>query len=161
MSSLDALARRVRRAMANEYDISLADKTRAISTPRPWLSRDGLRIPRAADVGRLEWELRFLELLLDAYGLSAAGVQVVRVPTALRQVEHANGVRSQARYGLYTRMLAAGEPVPPILVERRGGRWFIWDGNHRTHAAREVGVPFLVGLTRRPVQDILARGGRP
>lgn len=133
--------------MARTYEHPLVATSPA---PRPWVCRDGLRIPRAADGLRPEWELRFLELLLGAWSLRPGDVRVVRVPTALHAVEHANGVRSAARHALYKRMLASGEPVPPIAVERRGARWFIWDGNHRTFAARDVGVPFLVGLERRP-----------
>ncbi len=149
MSSLEALSRRVRQCMARTYLHPLAAPAPGARCPRPWVGRDGLRIPRAADVRRLPWELGFLQLLLEVYGLSVREVTVVQVPTALAEVEHANGVRSASRYALYRRMLASGEPVPPVLVERRGPRWFIWDGNHRTHAARDVGVPLLVGIARR------------
>lgn len=148
MSSLEALARRVRRGMAQTFQVSLSTGR----SVRPWVGRDGLRIPRARDARREAWELGFLELLLGAYGVESTQVRVVQVPTALQRVEHANGVRSPARFGLYLRMLSAGEPVPPIFVERTGARWFIRDGNHRTHAAREAGVPFLVGLTPRRAQ---------
>lgn len=151
MSSLEALSRRVRQSMARTHlhPLATSGAVPGGTAPRPWAGKDGLRIPRAADARRLDWELRFLQLLLEVYGLSAHQAQVVRVPAALEAVEHANGVKSPSRYALYRRMLAAGEPVPPILVEHRGDRWFIWDGNHRTHAARDAGVPFLVGIARR------------
>ena len=152
MPSLEAFSRRVRFAMARtfQFPITGSDVRSPSRAPRPWMGKDGLKIPRAADPLRLTWELRFLELLLETYRVSLQEVRVVRVRTSLSRVEHANGVRSQARFVLYRNMLAAGEPVPPLFVERRGERWFIRDGNHRTHAAREAGIPWLVGIARRP-----------
>lgn len=122
--------------------------------PEPW-SDGSIRIPRAADPARLSYDRRFIHDVLAYFAPNAPAVAVVSVPTDVDRVVHANGVRNHDRYELYRTMLSAGEPVPPIFVERLGDRYFVRDGNHRTHAARAAGISQLVGLLVAP--DSVAR----
>jgi hypothetical protein len=115
----------------------------------PWT--DGrIRIPRAGAPEREAYERRFVSEVLAWFAPHATAVRALAVPTDEARVIHANGIRNHARYELYVAMLEAGEPVPPIFVERRGGLFHIRDGNHRTYAARRVGVRELVALTVEP-----------
>ena len=68
------------------------------------------------------------------------------MPTDASRVVHRNPVRNLDRFAMYAAILQAGEPVPPILVDPLGDNFYISDGNHRTFAARQVGVEWLAGL---------------
>jgi hypothetical protein len=114
----------------------------------PWTD-SRIRIPRATDRARRDYDLRFIAETVTCFAPHAEDFEVVVVPTNETQVVHANGIRNHDRYDLYRAMLSAGEPVPPIYVERLGARFYIRDGNHRTFAARAVGVPCLIGLLAR------------
>lgn len=108
-----------------------------------------IRIPRWSDPRRVEWERVFVALCEREFLKPGQRFEPVAVPTAEAAVVPKNGIVNYDRYFLYKAMLEAGEPVPPIVVERYGDLFYIPDGNHRTYAARAAGVKTLRGLAIR------------
>jgi len=113
--------------------------------PAPW-KEGNLHLPAAGDVARVAWDIQFIRDTIKHFNPGARLARIVVVSTEASRVVHGNGIRNYDRYEMYRSMLGAGEPVPPILVEPNGDQWRIPDGNHRTHAARSLGVPALLGL---------------
>ena len=71
----------------------------------------------------------------------------MRIEVSVADLVMTNPVANRARHGMYSRILAAGEAVPPLVVEElAGGKLRVVDGNHRTQAARDVGVSRLVAF---------------
>lgn len=125
-------------------------ETVAGTCPSTRWSDGRIAIPRAGDPARVDWDRRFVEAVLAYFGTASSRYEAVVVPTSEAVVVHANGVRNYDRYDLYRAILGAGEPAPPIYVEPLGASFYIKDGNHRTYAARAVGVTHLVGICARP-----------
>ncbi len=55
------------------------------------------------------------------------------------ELDHEPEVHSKTRFDLYRKMFRAGERLPPIVVQRKGKRYQVLDGNHKVHAARAEG----------------------
>lgn len=109
----------------------------------PWTEGE-LVLPRAGDPARFEFDERIVDSMLLSVPYFETLAAVV-VPVA-RAVAAGQGKVHDRRVDLYRLILRAGEPVPPILVERAGEQWRVLDGSNRVEAARLEGVANLVGL---------------
>lgn len=100
-----------------------------------WVGRDGLEIPKHGTPERDSWNKRFLKAAIQGLGLGfkPKAVQVKPSETTPR-----NAPVNSARLDLYKKMAKAGEPLPPIAVERTAHGWYVTDGNHRIAAHSAV-----------------------
>jgi hypothetical protein len=116
-----------------------------------WISKgDGLKIPHHTDPARKDWDKAYKNLLVNAFGNGdPTRLRPVTIPVLESNLGHY--VREQEGYGgrnrvpLYTRMLAGGDRVPPIVVQKNGLGWRVVDGNARMTAALKNGVTHLKG----------------
>jgi len=96
-----------------------------------WVGRDGLEIPKHGTADRESWNKKFVKAVIKGLGLGfkPKAVKILPSETIPRNMP-VNG----ARLDLYTKMAKAGEPLPPIAVERTAHGWYVKDGNHRVEA---------------------------
>lgn len=118
-----------------------------------WRSRDGIRIPSLGSRERAEYENSFKNQVV---GVFAQGdhkrIQPITIPTD--KASGSNMPVNKDRLSLYTRMLRAGDDVPPVVVRRAGpDSYYLIDGNHRQAAAQATG--------RKELRAYLLKDSRP
>jgi hypothetical protein len=122
-----------------------------------WKSSDGLTIPRAGTPERTAWDQRYLQALADRYtGGDTSKLRQVKVPMDQAKPGHyvgdKPGLYPRYRVPMYRKMLAAGDQLPPVFVERQGPSkniFSIIDGNARHKAATLHGkTKELIGYER-------------
>ena len=110
-----------------------------------WKCSDGLRIPKADNPLRVQWDADYVERLKDYFGGEGREFQPIQVPVA--KVAGGNAAHNAGRLKFYTRLFEAKEPVPPVLVSDIGtGYYNVLDGNHRMEAASRAGATHVPGL---------------
>lgn len=104
-----------------------------------WLSKDGIKIPHSSSPERAEYDKKHLRAVADEF--TNGDVSRLRA-TKIKASDFANSalVYSKPRFSLYKRMLAAGEPLPHVVVEASGPSHYLIDGSHRVAAALDRGV---------------------
>lgn len=110
-----------------------------------WRSSEGLRIPKGGTAERQAWDDQYKQKIADRYaGGDIKKLKPVKVP--VKESAYGHFVPDKAtnmarnRVPLYSRMLAAGDAVPPVFVQRLGNNVFrILDGNARLKAALQSG----------------------
>lgn len=113
-----------------------------------WESADGLRIPKSSSPDRKRWNQAFMEKLKSVFDVAPT---TVKVPVAA--LIQRNPPVNRDRLDFYTNMLAAGDELPPIVVERHGpDQWYVVDGNHRMNAAKLKGHKELDAVIQEPRQ---------
>lgn len=103
-------------------------------------SADGLTIPAVGAPTRKQYERNFQQALANHFAdgnVNALKPATVHIDT----IDTLNPVYNQHRYDLYRRIYRAGDQPPRILLRPTGnGRYIAVDGNHRTIAARALGI---------------------
>ncbi len=103
-----------------------------------WESADGLTIPKHGTPARGRWDKAFMGRVREVF--PTTGRRTIKVPVA--SLDQRNPPVNGARLEMYSQM-AAADKLPPIVVERRGQRWYVVDGNHRMNAAKQQGLTHL------------------
>jgi uridine kinase len=115
------------------------DLTKA-EAPKEWRAKDGLRIPHRTSPARAGWEKSYHKKLVEVFGNGdARRLKKIKVPVSEHMSGHtvmgAVGPGGRDRRGFYSRMVAGGDRLPPIVVRRNGLGWHVVDGNARLTAA--------------------------
>lgn len=105
-----------------------------------WISSgDRLKIPHHTSPARKDWDKAYKNLLVEVFGRGdPTRLRPVTIPVDEKFLghvvkEYVGGSRN--RVPLYTRMLAGGDRLPPLVVRRYGDVWHVTDGNARMTAA--------------------------
>lgn len=101
-----------------------------------WRTPDGLRIPHHSSTARPEWDLQHKRRVTNIFAAgNPAKIEEAKVPTTLAAdwKEDKNG---RDRRRLYGRMVAAGDRLPPIVIDHKGN---VLDGKSRLWVARHNG----------------------
>lgn len=127
------------------------------AAPRGSWTDGTVSIPKGRTAERRRYDALYLEALRKRFG--GARVRLTPIQVDPNELRMTNAAVNRERYGMYRRMLRAGDAVPPLVVENIGGRGErvlrILDGNHRTQAALDLGkrrLPALL-LTRLSLFD--------
>jgi len=149
------LAKTIRRVLKNEAGVDFGEDGKVrLETPaqlvkddgaRPWVSSDGLSIPRKDTVSRKKWDKRFEAQVQSAFG---GPLERVRVPVG--QLRQRNPAVNSARLELYSSMVQGKDELPPAVVQKLpDGSYFLLDGNHRYVAAQKHGLKHLDAFVTR------------
>jgi 8-oxo-dGTP pyrophosphatase MutT (NUDIX family)/GNAT superfamily N-acetyltransferase len=114
--------------------------------PKEWRSKDGLKIPHQTSPERPKWDKAYHGKLVEIFGRGNPDLlRKIKVPVTEQMSGHfvqgAVGPGGRDRRSFYSRMAAAGERLPPIVVRRNGIGWHVVDGNARLTAALKHGLP--------------------
>lgn len=105
-----------------------------------FMSRDGIRIPVNGTPARREWNRKYMQGVADAFSQgNLGGLRSIQVPVDEPSLQGSNMAVNKDRLRLYRRMLAAGDRLPPVVVQKSNQGWRLLDGNHRLEAARALG----------------------
>lgn len=111
---------------------------------RYFMSKDGIRIPVNGTPERREWNRKYMQGIAGAFaGGNLKGLRSVHVPVDEPSLSGGNMALNKDRLRLYRRMLAAGDRLPPVVVQPSGTGWRLLDGNHRLEAAKALGIKRL------------------
>jgi 8-oxo-dGTP pyrophosphatase MutT (NUDIX family) len=111
-----------------------------------WVAKDGLKIPHQSEPARAEWDKAYHNKLVEFFGYGdKTRLKPIKIPvtdTGLSGhfAQGAIGAGGRDRRSFYSRMAAAGERLPPIVVRRNGLGWHVVDGNCRLTAAHKHGL---------------------
>ena len=150
-------------------DLDLAKGIEDMSKAQGWKSSDGLIIPKGGTPERQEWDTRYRAKLVDRF---ANGDKSKLTPVKIPVNEHSfghyvpgeAGAKNLDRYRvpMYQKMLAGGDKLPPLLVQRAGQGWKVIDGNARLKAALQHGkTPELDALELKKGIEEPGRAGAP
>lgn len=110
-----------------------------------WKSRDGLKIPKHGTEERAAWNDGFHGVVARVFaGGDASRLKPVKIPITPNM--GSNMPVNKDRLRLYSRMVADGDPLPPVVVRRNGQSYDLVDGNHRLAAAQAHGRTHLEAL---------------
>ena len=111
------------------------------------------RGPRGRAARRAAYDKRYLAAVKERFGGPRFRLKLITVDA--RGLMMSNAVVNQERYGMYKRMLRAGDKVPPLVVEDISASGApslrVIDGNHRTQAALDVKEYKLQAFLREPI----------
>ncbi len=121
--------------------------------PKSWKGQDGLTIPSYSSPLRAQYDSNYRAKVADTF--AGGNTQALR-PLRIKLddiVTTTNGPVNAARHSLYSKMLAAGDKVPHIVVSKLpSGKYRVVDGSHRYFAAKETGTTDLPAYELKPVQ---------
>lgn len=109
---------------------------------RSWKSRDGITIPRQNSPERRAYDQRYAAAVARHFANGDAS-RMRRIKVPVNQPTGSNMAVNKDRLNLYTRMAAAGDRLPPVVVRRNGLGYSLVDGNHRQAAAQKAGLTHL------------------
>lgn len=112
----------------------------ALKAEKTWRSNDGGAVPSANHPDRKAWDRKYGQQVKQTFGHMG---ELRRVRVKMDQLAHmssGNVVRAKPRLGMYQRMLAAGDRLPPLVIRRNGQMFDIIDGSHRVAAALSRGL---------------------
>lgn len=105
-----------------------------------FMSKDGIRIPVNGTPERREWNRKYMQGIAGAFaGGNLGRLRSIKVPVDEPTLSGSNMAVNKDRLRLYKRMLAAGDRLPPVVVQKSNQGWRLLDGNHRLEAARALG----------------------
>lgn len=126
-----------------------ADELSKKEGQKEWRAKDGLKIPHYTSPARSTWDKGFLGKLVDvfAYG-NPKRFKKIQMPVTEHGISGhfvggAVGPGGRDRRSFYSRMLAGGDKLPPIVVKRNGIGWHVIDGNARLTAAHKHGLSHM------------------
>lgn len=110
-----------------------------------WRAKDGLRIPHHTSPERPAWDKAYHAKLVEFFGNGdPKRLRPVRVDVTPGMAGHfvqgAVGPGGRDRRSFYSRMVAGGDRLPPVIVRRSGLGWHVIDGNARMTAAEKHGL---------------------
>lgn len=112
---------------------------------KSWRSKDGISIPVANTPERKDWDQRYHQSLVQAFGRGdAKALRPLTIDPNDPAISGTNMPVNKQRLNLYRRMAAAGDSLPPVIVRRNGSIGYsLVDGNHRQEAAKQAGLKTL------------------
>ena len=105
-----------------------------------WRSKDGHSIPVAGSHARAKFEKALEDEVVKQYADGDAS-RVKRTQLPLNSIQLGEFEANPHRQKLYSKMVEAGEELPPIVVRRVGNEFHILDGKHRVAAMKKGKVP--------------------
>lgn len=125
---------------------------------KEWRSSDGVRIPHHTSPARAAWDENYFKQLVRVFANGdERRLRKVKVPVSEHLSGHhvlgAVGPGGRDRRPFYSRMVAGGDKLPPIVVRRSGHGWHVVDGNARLTAALKHGLTEMDGyeLSDQPI----------
>lgn len=99
-------------------------------------SKDGITIPAHGTSERAFYNQKFEQGVKNAF----PGAQLRKIKVPLDKISGGTNMPvNKERLEFYKRM-ARHDKLPPIVVNKTGGGYYVTDGNHREAAARHVGL---------------------
>lgn len=129
---------------------------KAAAAPKLWRCGDKVvTVPSINHPERPAFDEAFLRGVHKQHGVGVGNaLQAVQVPLSAVVGGMNSPDKAPERLKLYVQMARAGDRLPPVVVERRQGGYFLVDGNHRFEAAKRAGLAHLDGFE-------MVRGGAP
>lgn len=130
-----------------QYLMDHADISKS-ETKKEWRAKDGLRIPHHTAPERADWDEAYRKKLVEIFGYGDPNrLKPVKIPVTEHLSGHwvagAVGAGGRDRRSFYSRMVAGGDRLPPVVVRRNGLGWHVVDGNARLTAALKHKLPEL------------------
>jgi minimal CRISPR polymerase domain/ParB-like nuclease domain len=103
-----------------------------------------VEIPGREHPNRGSYDQGYLNAIASHYTKGdVKALKPLRVPVASLSGGNSAGAVNKDRLALYRKILAAGDEVPPVVVQRAGEGYRLLDGTHRAAAAQAQGVEDL------------------
>lgn len=116
--------------------------------PKAYYADENTSVPGKAAPDYEQWNADYYKKLFDAFGGSDVQFDEKRIP--LSSAALYSLPLHEPRVKLYHDMLRAGEKLPPLVVQKEGGKYRVLDGLHRYHAAARHGLRTLNAILVSP-----------